>query len=167
MLVNQTADGVDLNTIWAEIADALALYNAERSAVARLFRYPTTVPADAVPQSVGTDSFEEATEFGVPRAIRPPSDVLKLGYTCKDWDITLRATWKFLRDATSRAGNGPGHPRTRGGQQVVNGTVLRRLFGPAPVFNDWNTLCYGFGPPTAWSHRRTWARPLTVRTLTT
>ena len=50
VLVSQTNDGVDLNTIWAEIADALELYNTERSAVARLLSYPTTVPADAVPQ---------------------------------------------------------------------------------------------------------------------
>ena len=30
VLVNQTADGVDLNIVWAEIADALELYNTER-----------------------------------------------------------------------------------------------------------------------------------------
>ena len=79
VLVNQTADGVDLNQIWAEIQDVLELYNKERSAVVSLLSFPTTLVADAVPQSISSDSFEEATEFGVPRAIRPPSDVLKLG----------------------------------------------------------------------------------------
>ena len=74
VLVNQTSDGVDLNAIWAEIADALALYNTERSAVAKLLSYPTIQVANAVPQSISSDSFEEATEFGVPRAIRPPSE---------------------------------------------------------------------------------------------
>ena len=59
----------------------------------QLLSYPTTLVADAVPQSISSDSFEEATEFGVPRAIRPPSDVLKLGYQFKDFDISLRATW--------------------------------------------------------------------------
>ena len=142
VLVNQTADGVDLNLIWAEIADALALYNAERSAVTRLLSYPTTVPADAVPQSVGTDSFEEATEFGVPRAIRPPSDVLKLGYTWKDWDISLRATWKFLRDATAEQVTAQVTRVLEADNKLTTGTILRRLFGPTPVLNDWQHTCY-------------------------
>jgi hypothetical protein len=123
VLVNQTADGVDLNTIWAEIADALALYNAE-SVVTRLLSYPTTVPADAVPQRLSSDSFEEATEF-VPRAIRPPV-YSKLGYGFKDWDISLRSLACWKQD-----------------NKLTTGTVLRRLFGPTPVFNDWNHTVYG------------------------
>ena len=100
VLVNMTADGVDLNEIWAEVQDVLEMYNRERSAVVQLLSYPTTQVADAVPQSISSDSMEEATEFGVPRAIRPPSDVLLLGYQFRDFDISLRATWKFLRAAT-------------------------------------------------------------------
>ena len=143
VLVNVTADGVDLNEIWAEIADALALYNAERTAVARLLSYPTTVPADAVPQSISSESFEEATEFGEPRAIRPPSDVLKLGYSFKDWDISLRATWKFLRDATAEQVTAQVTRVLEADNKLVNGTILRRLFGPAPVLNDWQHTVYG------------------------
>jgi hypothetical protein len=143
VLVNTTADGVDVNAIWAEIADALALYNAERSAVARLLSYPTTVPADAVPQSISSDSFEEATEFGVPRAIRPPTDVLKLGYSWKDWDLSLRFTWKFLRDATSEQVTASTTRALEADNKLVNGTVLRRLFGPTAVLNDWNINVYG------------------------
>ena len=30
--------------------------------------------------------------------------------------------------------------------RLVNGTVLRRLFGPTTVFNDWNIECYGSLP---------------------
>ena len=167
VLVNQTADGVDLNTIWAEIADALALYNTERSAVTRLLSYPTTVPADAVPQSVGTDSFEEATEFGVPRAIRPPSDVLKLGYTWKDWDISLRATWKFLRDATAEqvtaqvtrvleADNKLGTARS---SAVCSALRLSSTTGSTPATD--------FGARTAWCPRRIWARRSMARIPTT
>ena len=96
----------------------------------RLISYPTTVPADAVPQSVSTDSFEEATEFGVPRAIRPPSDVLKLGYTWKDWDISLRATWKFLRDATAEQVTAQVTRVLEADNKLTTGTVLRRMFGP-------------------------------------
>ena len=104
VLVNQTADGVDLNDIWAEVQEALELYNEHRSAVASLLSYRTIQVADAVPQSISSDSFEEATEFGIARAIRPPSDVLRLGYTFKpfnDWDLRTSFTWKFLRAATA------------------------------------------------------------------
>jgi hypothetical protein len=62
VLVNVTADGLELNQIWSEIQEALDLYNAERSAVVRLLSYPTTQVADEVPQSISSDSFEEATE---------------------------------------------------------------------------------------------------------
>ena len=66
VLVNVTADGVDLNEIWAEIADALALYNAERSAVARLLSYPTVVPADAVPQSISWRALRKQRSLASP-----------------------------------------------------------------------------------------------------
>src|SRR5213596_1985789 len=101
VLVSQLADGVDLNDIWAEIQDVLDLWNKKRKSVTNILNYKTVNVADAIAQSIDSDSFEEATEFGVPRAIRPPSDVLKLGYSFKDYDIALRATWKFLREATA------------------------------------------------------------------
>lgn len=101
VLVNQTSDGVDLNVLWSEIADALALYNSQRSTVVRLLSYPTIAVADIIPQSMRGESFEEATEFGVPMAIREPADYLRLGYNFRDYDKSLRATWKFLRGATA------------------------------------------------------------------
>src|SRR4051812_18939742 len=100
VLVNQTADGVDLNDIWAEVADLFNMYNNERSAIAGLLSYRTTQAAEVVPQSVSSDSFEIATESGIPRAIRPPSDLVKLGNTFQDYDLRWSATWKFFRDAT-------------------------------------------------------------------
>jgi hypothetical protein len=45
---------------------ALELYNAHRSAIVQLLSYPTTAVADVIPQSVQGESFEIATEFGVP-----------------------------------------------------------------------------------------------------
>jgi hypothetical protein len=50
VLVNETADGVDLNVLWSEIADALVLYNSQRSTVVRLLSYPTVAVADIIPQ---------------------------------------------------------------------------------------------------------------------
>lgn len=143
VLVNVTADGVDLNEIWAEITDALALYNEHRSAVVKLLSYPTTQVADAVPQSISSESFEEATEFGIPRSIRPPADVLKLGYNFKDFDISLRATWKFLRGATAEQITAQVTRVLEADNKNVTGTILNRLFSPQPYFNEWNHTCYG------------------------
>ena len=101
VLVNETADSVNLNALWSEIGSALALYNQHRSAIVRRLSYPTTAVADIIAQSVDGESFEEATEFGVPTALREPADYLRLGYNFKDYDKSLRATWKFLRSATA------------------------------------------------------------------
>ncbi|ORB29511.1 hypothetical protein [Mycolicibacterium parafortuitum] len=142
-LVNQTADGVDLNSVWQEVADALALYNEERTTIASLLSYRTVQVADAVPQSSSSDSFEEATEFGVPRAIRPPSDVLKLGYQFKDFDISLRATWRFLREATAEQITAQVVRVLEADNKLINGTVLRRLFSPTVFQNEFGHNCYG------------------------
>ena len=143
VLVNQTADGVDLNDIWAEIQEALALYNTERTTVASLVSYRTVNAADAVPQSISSESFEEETEFGVPRAIRPPSDVLKLGYSFRDYDLSLRATWKFIREATADQVTAQVTRIFEADNKLVNGTVLRRLFDPTTELNEWGHVCYG------------------------
>ena len=50
VLVNQTADGVDLNEIWGEVQHLLKMWQGNRTTVASLLSYPTTVPADAVPE---------------------------------------------------------------------------------------------------------------------
>ena len=95
VLVNQTADGVDLNVLWSEIADALALYNNQRSTVVRLLSYPTVAVADVIPQSMKGESFEDATEFGVPTALREPDDYLRLGSKFRDYDM---GAMEFLRE---------------------------------------------------------------------
>lgn len=79
VLVNETADGVNLNAIWREISTALDVYNNHRSTIVRLLSYPTLAVADVIPQSVEGESFEIATEMGVPTALREPADSLRLG----------------------------------------------------------------------------------------
>lgn len=143
VLVNVTADGVDLNDIWAEVQDVLELWNEERKTITELLSYRTVNVADAVPQSITSDSFEEATELGVPRAIRPPSDYLKLGYNFKDWDISLRASWKFLREATAEQVRAQVTRVLEADNKLTTGTIMNRLFNPTACTNDWGHTCYG------------------------
>jgi hypothetical protein len=143
VLINMTADGVDLNDIWNEIQDVLAIFNEERSAIRNLCSFRTLNAADAIPQSISSESFEEATEFGVPRAVRPPADYLKLGYQFRDWDLSLRSTWKFLREATAEQVQAGVTRILEAENKNTNGTVLNRLFNPATELNEWQHTCYG------------------------
>jgi hypothetical protein len=143
VLVNETADGVDLNVLWKEIADALALYNSQRSTVVRLLSYPTVTVADIIPQSMKGESFEEATEFGVPTALREPADYLRLGYNFRDYDKSLRATWKFLRSATADQVTAQVTRIFEADNRLVTGTIMNRLLNPATVLNEWQNTCYG------------------------
>lgn len=87
VLVNQTADGVDLSRIWDEAATALSLVNRERSALAALISHPTIAVGDAIPQQVASENFEKASEYGEPEGIRSNPDALILGYDFEDYDL--------------------------------------------------------------------------------
>jgi hypothetical protein len=143
VLVNETADGVNLNDIWREIETALDLYNQHRSTIVRLLSYPTIAVADVIPQSVEGESFEVATEMGVPTALREPADYLRLGYNFQDYDKRLGATWKWLRAATSEQVTAQVSRIFEADNRLVSGTILRRLLSPAIQFNEWQHQCYG------------------------
>src|SRR4051794_29637762 len=85
VLVNETADGVDLRVLWDEITRLMAMWNGERTTVCTLVSYPTTVPADVVPQTLAPERFDQASEFGVPTGSALPPDYLKVGYTFRDY----------------------------------------------------------------------------------
>jgi hypothetical protein len=143
VLVNQTADGVNINSLWDEIGSALRLYNEHRSTIVRLLSYPTTAVADVIPQSLEAESFEIATEMGVPTALREPADYLRLGYNFQDYDKRLSATWKFLRSATAEQVTAQVTRIFEADNRLVSGTILRRLLSPAIQFNEWSHQCYG------------------------
>ncbi|MBN7560309.1 hypothetical protein [Mycobacteroides abscessus] len=141
--VTQTADNVDLNQIWIEMQAALAEWNKRRSAIANLLSYWHTSVADAISQGLNEDSFEEASEFGEPESLRPPSDHVLLGYTFKDFDRAARFTWKALRDMDSRQVRAVHDGALNSDNRLVTGTILQRLFSPEPEINATGHTCYG------------------------
>ncbi|MFP1155105.1 hypothetical protein ACK280_23930 [Mycobacterium sherrisii] len=143
VLVNTTADGVDLNVIWAEVAAVVKAWNAERSALTSLLAFNTTNTADAIPQSRSVDSFEEASEYGEPESMRPPSNYHLMGYTFKDWDKASRWTWKFLRDSTAEQVRAVANYALEADNRLTTGTILQRLFDPAQGENEWSHPVYG------------------------
>ena len=167
VLFNETADGVNLNDLWEEIGKALELDNEHRSTIVRLLSYPTIAVADIIPQSVEGESFEIATEMGIPTAVREPADYLRLGYKFQDYDKRLSVTWKWLRSATAEQVTAQVTRIFEADNRLVSGTILRRPLDPAPGSTSGNTRCTACGRLTAWCRPHNWARPSTTPTPTT
>lgn len=141
--VTQTVDGLDLNSIWLEMQTALAEWNSHRSAIVDLLSYWHTSTAEAVSQGVNEQSFEEASEFGEPEGLRPPSEHVLLGFTFRDFDRAARFTWKALRDMDSRQVRAVHDGALNSDNRLVTGTILQRLFLPMPEENGQGNTCYG------------------------
>lgn len=100
-IVQATADGLDLNALWSEFQEVLDLYNAKRAALVGLMTFPVNQLIETVPQG-GEASFEMASEFGEPKALRADINYFQLAYDFHDYDLATRYTWKYLRDADAR-----------------------------------------------------------------
>lgn len=142
-LVNRTADGVDLNTIWAEVAQVLDLYNRERSALTQLLSYSTTAVAEPIPQSMSSESFERASEYGEPTGVREPAEALLVGYDFIDFDKASRFTWRFLRDAPAEQVRAVVNRVLEADNKLVATTILDRLLNPAERANEHQHRVFG------------------------
>jgi hypothetical protein len=100
-LVTVTADGIDLNALWNAFAESIAIYNEAMDRLIQILTYPVDIPIEPVVQ-IGEMSFEEASEFGVPRGAGLPIDVFQMGYDLRHYDKRNAYTWMFLADADSR-----------------------------------------------------------------
>ncbi|BBZ34119.1 hypothetical protein [Mycolicibacterium confluentis] len=142
-LATHTADGVDLNTIWAELVAGFDAWNQHRTDLTSLLSFRTVVPGEAVPQNISSPSFEQLTEFGVPNAAGVPSSALVLGYDFGDFGLRSAFTWQALRRMTAEqvyaSINGIMHSDNR----LVTGTILKRLFDPTQKVNAEGYMCRG------------------------
>lgn len=99
-VITQTTDGRDLNHLWEEFSQTLLARNERRQTLIDFLTFPVQQIIEDVPQ-VGTDDFEEASEFGEPKSIRPPMSYFSMAYDFKWYDLATRFTWKFLAEATA------------------------------------------------------------------
>lgn len=140
-LATHTADGVDLNEIWAELVDIFDVWNKHRTGISDLLSFRTTVPGEAVPQNISSPSFEQLTEYGVTNAAGLPAEALILGYDFRDFGLRTSFTWQALRAMTAEqvyaSINGIMHSDNR----LVTGTILKRLFDPSPKTNNEGYVC--------------------------
>lgn len=99
-IVTKTVDGIDLNQFWTEFQKTVAINNEARSRLVQLLTFPVTQLIESVPQ-VSSARFEQASEYGEPRGIRPTTTAFNLGYDFEWYDLAARFTWKFLAEAPS------------------------------------------------------------------
>lgn len=140
--VNKTADGIPLDQLWIDYQTLLSEYNAHRSAIVSHLAFTTTAIAEAVPQSLADVVFEEASEFGEPKAARP-GDYLTVGYSFTDYDIATRYTWRFLRDATREQIDMVTNAIVEGDNRNITRKILKRIFTPTEGVSPENHRVFG------------------------
>lgn len=96
----KTRDGQDLNAIWDEYQALLDQFNATRQPLLDLLTFSVNEIIEDVPQAIEED-FEEASEFGVPKGVRPMVSIQSRAYDFKFYDVAARFTFMFLADATA------------------------------------------------------------------
>jgi hypothetical protein len=116
-ILTKTRDGQDLNAIWQQYQDALASFNAARQPLINLLSYSTTQAIEDVVQP-GQESFEEATEYGVPVSIRPAPAPVARGFPFKWYDTRAGYTFQFLA-------GGPGN--SDGASSAQLDTILQQV----------------------------------------
>lgn len=94
-------DGVDPHALWDEFQATLEIHNERRQTIVNILTFPVTQLIETVPDAT-TVEFQRATEFGVPKAVGIKQSYFQMAYDFEDFDLAVRYTWKFLRDADLR-----------------------------------------------------------------
>lgn len=101
-ILTRTRDGQDLNKIWDMYQELLAQFNAARQPLVDLLSFTTSTVIEDIVQP-GSESFEEATEFGIPSAIRPVPTPSARAYPFKWYDTRTAYTFQFLAGGPGQA----------------------------------------------------------------
>lgn len=125
-VLTQTADGRDLNEIWAEYQRTLQFWNDSRTALVSALTFAVTNPIEDVPQ-LTTDDFEEASEFGVPKGIRG-ADYFSMGYDFRWYDLAVRYTWQFLAEASAGQVDALHNTALEADNRLIFTKVLKAIF---------------------------------------
>lgn len=101
-VLRTTADGRDLNDLFAEFRAVAELANNQQQRFIDLLTYPTDSPVVSVLQTLGGSvKFEQTSEYGIPQSSRPVGNTLDLGATFTWNDARWASTWQYLADATA------------------------------------------------------------------
>lgn len=141
-VITETVDGVQLNNIWAEFQQTLAVQNAQRNTLVQFLTYNVNEPVVTVPQFGGGEDFEIASEFGVPKSARPTSSYFQMGFDFEWYDIATRFTWKFLAEATAAQIEAIHQSVLEADNRLVFNEIMRTLFRKTNRTVDIKTRSY-------------------------
>lgn len=116
-ILTRTRDGQDLNKIWDDYNAALDEFNKTRQPLIDFLSFTVTNIIEDIVQP-GQEQFEEASEFGIPKAIRPQPTVVQRAFPFKWYDTRAGYTFQFLA-------GGPGN--TQGASSAQLDTVLNQV----------------------------------------
>lgn len=128
-VLTTTADGRDLNELWAEYQEVLSQWNADRNRMVNFLTFPVSTPVEEMPivGATGAD-FEVASEYGEPKGFRPDVDSYSFGYDFQWYDLASRFTWQFLSEADTRQLDAIQNMALEADNRLVYTKVMRRLF---------------------------------------
>lgn len=144
-ILTRTRDGQDLNAIWNAYQELLRNWNSTRQPLIDLLSFNTDQIVDDVAQGVEED-FEEATEFGQPKSIRPNVTIQQRAYDFKWYDVATRFTFQFLADATSQQVDVAAAQVLEADNRLIFKKVMRRLFNNANNSTVINNVAYQAKP---------------------
>jgi hypothetical protein len=134
----QAADGTDLNAMWREIEQTLALRNTQRNTLLDILTFNVTREIETVSVPADVD-FEEASEYGQPQGIRGGSKFHR-GYDFKFYDLAVRYTWMFLAEADQAQLRNLNNMALAADTRLRFSKVMKTLFNPVNLtgFADGN-----------------------------
>ena len=133
-----TRDGQDLNAIWNQYQEMLAAFNATRQPLLDLMTFNVTEIIEDIANAVEED-FEQASEFGLPKSIRPVTTIQQRAYDFNWYDVGTRFTFAYLADAPASQLDTVHAQMVEADNRLQFRLVMRRLFNN----NNNNTLIQG------------------------
>lgn len=144
-ILTTTRDGQDLNKIWSDYQDALNDFNATRQPLIDLLSFSVSEVIEDVSQAVEED-FEESSEFGVPKSIRPALTIQQRAFDFKFYDVAARFTFRFLADATARQVDAVAAQIMEADNRLIFKLVMKRLFNNVNTSTLINGTAYNAKP---------------------
>lgn len=125
-LITQTLDGADLNAMWDEFQKSLQLLQRYQNQVIALLTYEHDRAVERV-MLPPADEFEEATQYGQPKGIRPPTHT-PVGFDYRDYDVAIRYTFDYLANATANDLRGLNNAALEADIRLQFSKILRQVF---------------------------------------
>lgn len=133
--IRNTVDGVDTSALWTEFQETMRLRNEARDNLTALLTFKTTAVGEKIAQTINADDFEEASEFGVPKTLRPGHNVLTLAYGFRWFDAATRFTWRALVDMDASQVEAINAAALEADNRLVFKAMMGALLNPAPRQN--------------------------------